>query len=241
VTPRPGPRPVVLVHGAWHGAWCWATLQAELDRRGVPSFAVDLPGHGVSTEPPGDLAAHVDHVTAVVERMAPAEVVLVGHSYGGAVVSGAAPRVANVASVVYVAAYALLPDESVRSVVQHVGAPPALIGKAMQIRDDGTVAVDPDLATDALYACCPPRVAAAAVARLSPQALVTFRQTVQASPIGSVPTTYVRCLRDQAAPLEEQDLMAARCDETVTLDTDHSPFLSAVSELADVLERRARE
>ena len=40
---------VVLVHGAWHGAWCWSALQAELDRRGVPSLAVELPGHG--TEP----------------------------------------------------------------------------------------------------------------------------------------------------------------------------------------------
>ena len=44
------PRPIVLVHGAVHGAWCWAALQTELDRRGVPSYAVDLPGHGASTE-----------------------------------------------------------------------------------------------------------------------------------------------------------------------------------------------
>ena len=49
------PRPILLVHGAWHGAWCWAALQAELDRRGVASWAVDLPGHGLSTEPLGDL------------------------------------------------------------------------------------------------------------------------------------------------------------------------------------------
>ena len=49
------PTPIVLVHGAWHGAWCFAALQAELDKRGVPSYAVDLPGHGISDRPLGDL------------------------------------------------------------------------------------------------------------------------------------------------------------------------------------------
>ncbi|MPY95620.1 MAG: alpha/beta fold hydrolase, partial [Acidimicrobiia bacterium] len=49
------PRPIVLVHGACHGAWCWAAVQAELDRRGVPSYAVDLPGHGTSLAPLEDL------------------------------------------------------------------------------------------------------------------------------------------------------------------------------------------
>jgi pimeloyl-ACP methyl ester carboxylesterase len=48
-------RHVVLVHGAWHGAWCWAALQAELENRGIASLAVDLPGHGASNEPFTDL------------------------------------------------------------------------------------------------------------------------------------------------------------------------------------------
>ena len=44
----PDPSLVVLVHGAWHGGWRWAGVQAELDRRSVASLAVDLPGHGAS-------------------------------------------------------------------------------------------------------------------------------------------------------------------------------------------------
>lgn len=39
------PRTIVLVHGAWHGAWCWAPVQAELSARGLASVAIDLPGH----------------------------------------------------------------------------------------------------------------------------------------------------------------------------------------------------
>ncbi|MEL6894442.1 MAG: alpha/beta fold hydrolase, partial [Actinomycetota bacterium] len=114
------PRLVVLVHGAWHGAWCWASFQAELDRRGVPSLAIDLPGHGASTEPLGDLhgdaAALGPMLDAVAERRPDVTtdgVVLVGHSYGGAVVSQAAAGRNDVAHVAYVAAFALQADESV--------------------------------------------------------------------------------------------------------------------------------
>ena len=54
-------RPILLVHGAWHGAWCWAALQAELDpARRAPRGPIDLPGHGLSTEPLGDLATDAE-------------------------------------------------------------------------------------------------------------------------------------------------------------------------------------
>src|SRR4051794_4678303 len=79
------PRPIVLVHGAFHGAWCWAALQTELDRLGVPSYAIDLPGHGASTAPLEDLHGDADAVARLLEAIDD-EVVLVGHSYGGAVI-----------------------------------------------------------------------------------------------------------------------------------------------------------
>lgn len=47
----------VLVHGSWHGAWCWQKLLPELAARGVPAMTFDLPGHGDSTEPLGGVAA----------------------------------------------------------------------------------------------------------------------------------------------------------------------------------------
>ena len=109
-------RPILLVHGAWHGAWCWATLQAELDRRGLPSYAVDLPGHGLSTLPLGDLHGDAGHVASVLAGFDD-EVVLVGHSYGGAVVThaaGSAQAVADrVSHLVYLTAFALDDGESV--------------------------------------------------------------------------------------------------------------------------------
>src|SRR3954470_22180640 len=67
----------VLVHGAWHGAWCWEALLPELGERGVEALAVDLP----SDDPDAGLA---DYAATVLEAVGAREdVVLVGHSLGG--------------------------------------------------------------------------------------------------------------------------------------------------------------
>ena len=225
----------MLVHGAWHGAWCWARVQAELDERGIPSLAVDLPGHGASVEQLGDLTADIDHVQRVLALLR-GEIVLVGHSYGGAVVGGAAPHFPTVRHVVYVTAFALEPDETVSGIAGGVPAPTPRLRDAMVVRDDGTCILDLDVAPDALYGSCPPHAVAAALPRLAPHDLRAFGQPPGASPLGSIPTTYVRCTLDRAIPIEQQDHMAARCDHVVTFETDHSPMISATTQLVDVLE-----
>lgn len=236
-------RHVVLVHGAWHGAWCWSALQAELDRRGVPSIAIDLPGHGASTSPlsdmHGDARCVADTLRVLRERGVTAPV-LVGHSYGGAVISQAASLHPDVAHLVYIAAFALNDGESVMSAL--VSFPPASVGlqAAMVGRDDGTSVLDPDLAKPALYGNCDPVAATAALARLSPQPTATVTQPTHGAPRNIIPSTYVVCDRDDAVHPIHQKLMAERCTTTIVLDTDHSPFLSMVAETADILEAIAR-
>ena len=98
--------PIVLVHGAWGGAWSWGGLQHALDRRGLASYAIDLPGRGTSTTPPSGLDGDIAAVIAAV-RALDRPVTLVSHSYGGAVANGAAAAEPLVASVVHIAAFAL--------------------------------------------------------------------------------------------------------------------------------------
>jgi pimeloyl-ACP methyl ester carboxylesterase len=236
-------RHVVLVHGAWHGAWCWSALQAELDRRGVPSIAIDLPGHGASASPLSDMhgdARCVADTLGVLRDRGVADPVLVGHSYGGAVISQAAALHPEVGHLVYIAAFALNEGESVMSAL--VSFPPAAVGlqKAMIGRDDGTSMLNPELAKPALYGNCDPTAADAALARLSPQPSVTMTQPAQGSPRDNIASTFVVCDRDDAVHPSHQKIMAERCTTTVVLDTDHSPFLSMVSETADILETIAR-
>ena len=230
---KPSQPIVVLVHGAWHGAWCFAGLQTELDDRGIASLAVDLPGHGTSLEPLGDLhgdAAHLASVLATID----APVVLVGHSYGGAVISQA--TAANVTHLVYLTAF--VPDigETVMTQLQSMPAVRTMLGDAMVIGGNGCSTINPDLARDVFYGQCHPAHTLANVARLSAQPFATMTQPLTNAAWRTVPSTYVCCSEDQAIDITHQQLMAARCSRVETLATDHSPFASMPSETADVLE-----
>lgn len=233
-------RPVVLVHGAWHGAWCWATFQAELDRRGITSYAIDLPGHGTSLEPLGGLHHDAAHLAATLDHLDLTDAVLVGHSYGGAVITQAASGRSDLAHLVYVTAFALDAGESVMSALRSFDPHHVDLGAAMQSHDDGTSTLNPELATAALYGSCSPEVVAAALPRLSPQPGATMAEQVTGTPRDTIPSTYVRCLQDRAIHPEHQAVLAARCTTHVDLDADHSPFVSMPAALADVLEPIAR-
>ena len=231
-------RTIVLVHGAWHGAWCWAKQQAELGRRGLTSLAVDLPGHGASTLPLGDLYGDAAHVAEVLTNV-PGEVVLVGHSYGGAVITEAAASAPNVTHLVYLTAFCIQEGETLGQAAQ-ASPTRADLGSALRINDDGTATLDLSLATGALYGDCDPNEVAAALPRLSPQPLASFGQPLRTASWKTTPSTYVTCTDDRAITIELQRLMAARCRHVVDLPASHSPFLSMPDRVADVLEPLAR-
>lgn len=230
---------IVLIHGAWHGAWCWAALQADLDRRGIASLAIDLPGHGTSTLPFGDLHGDARHVVDVVSALA-RPVVLVGHSYGGAVITEAAHRLEKsgtsaIRHLVYVAAFCLDDGESVMDLARHESGGPVDLGSAMIPLDGGLSMLDPAAAGPALYGDCDPKAVSAALARLCPQPFATMTQPVGGAPWRAIPSTYIVCTRDRSVHPGHQEHMAARCSHVVRLDTDHSPFLSMTKETADVI------
>jgi pimeloyl-ACP methyl ester carboxylesterase len=172
------------------------------------------------------------------------DVVLVGHSYAGAVVThatGPAHDIAgNVAHLVYVAAFALDDGESVSGFNRANGRLPVALDEAVVVGDDGCSRLDPDAAPAALYGSCPPAAVRAAVARLDAQPLESFRQTVTGSPRQSIASTYVRCTLDQAVHIDRQAEMAARCRTVVTLECDHSPFLAMPEAVAEILEPLAK-
>ena len=64
-------------------------------------------------------------------------------------------------------------------------------------------------------------------------------ESVEGSARDHISSSYLRCLRDEAVHPDHQAVMAARCDEQIDIDTDHSPFLSATDLVADHLERIA--
>ena len=82
----------VLVHGGWHGAWCWEQVNSRLREAGHAVYTPTLAGLGELShllDPSIGLDTHVQDVVDVLDREDLRDVVLVGHSYGGMVISGA--------------------------------------------------------------------------------------------------------------------------------------------------------
>lgn len=237
------PPHVVLVHGAWHGAWCYSALQAELDRRGVASYAVDLPGHGVSGEAGGDLATDALALRSALRALAGRgvrRVILVGHSYGGAVISQYAGNVHSneepeVEHLIFLAAFALADGESVISALGSFPHHDVDLSAAIMSGPEGHSVLDATKAIPALYGSCDRAAASAAVARLTSQPMATMTQAIERSPLGDIQSTYVVCSLDRAVHPDHQQIMANRCDFTFVLETDHSPFLSMTKDTADII------
>lgn len=101
----------VLVHGAWHGGWCWKRVRAELQALGHEVFTPTLTGvadrsHLLS--PQVDLATHIADVVNLIRWEELTDVVLCGHSYGGCVISGVADRIPDrIGALVYLDAFVL--------------------------------------------------------------------------------------------------------------------------------------
>lgn len=101
----------VLVHGAWHGSWCWRRVRKALQARGHAVFTPTLTGVGERSHllsPQVNLDTHIDDVVNLIRWEELSDVTLCGHSYGGAVIGGVADRIADkLRSLIYLDAFIL--------------------------------------------------------------------------------------------------------------------------------------
>ncbi len=229
------PATVVLVHGACHGAWCWDKVVAGLTGRGVPSVAIDLPGHGASQAPLGDLAADAAALRACLDGIDRS--VVCGHSFGGAVVTEGAAAHPGVRHVVYLTAFALAPGESTMAAMPEGGDSdtPTKLGDAVAFGEDGTMRFEGPAVVDALYHDCTPADIESALARLGPESLAAVGGVATRAAWQDTPSTYVVCTEDRAIAPELQRRMATRATETVEWSTSHYPFLSRPDLVMDLL------
>ena len=220
---------LLLVHGAFAGAWIWEPALDPLRQRGVRVEVIErLPSAGTDPSALGDLGDDAAHVRARVDQIA-GPVVLCGHSYGGMVITELSDHPAVTHSV-YLAA--LWPGEG-QSVTDLGGG---RLPDWVVDRGDGSFAVsdDVEVVRQALFADLDPDRAADAHARMVLQSAAScLAPSGASSPLH--PATYVLCSEDQMLPIEAQEAIAAAADHTVRLYSAHCPQLSSPEQLADVL------
>lgn len=220
----------ILVHGAWGGGWCWRDVGHELSRRDVQWTALDLPSSTHGAHPNTFLGDDAHEVIEVATFDGP--VVLVGHSYGGVVITEAADRIPNLERLIYIAA--LVPElgQSASEASPGVGGR-TLLDEAIEVEGD-YLRLDPDRAKAALYQDCTDEVAAWAVSNLTTQTLASLRSPRSSFDV-EVPSYYVRCSLDNAIDPRVQEVMAGRCNEVATMESGHSPMLSQPNALCDLI------
>jgi pimeloyl-ACP methyl ester carboxylesterase len=235
---------VLFVHGACvvDGAWWWQRMTAPLAARGLTTSAVELPSCGPLTSADGsggsDLGdLHAD-IAAVRAAMGDEPAVLVGHSYGGMVVTGASAGQRAAAGLVYVAGAIPDADEALAA----MGGPdsPVWLEPAdphrMRLRTDVT---DRDF-REHFLADCDEAAAQGALARTGRQAAAAFGQPPGGAGWREVPATAVVCTADRATPPARQRIWAQRATHVVELDSGHHPFLSRPDDLAEIIAAAPR-
>ena len=230
----------VLVHGSWHGRWCWHRVVPELEALGHRILAPDLPGHGDDATPLAQctLKAYADCIATVI-RKATEPVVLVGHSFAGIVISQAAEIVPEgISRLVYLTAFLPANGQSLSRLATADRDNPVATSSIFSA-DQQLVSLDLERVRELLYADCPESDVTLARERLcaEPVAPLVTPVAITAGRAGSVPRSYIECLHDIAVPLWFQRQMQAGmpCDPVHALLTGHSPFFAAPAELAHLL------
>lgn len=190
-------RPFVLVHGSWHGAWCWRPVERLLRAAGREVFAPTLTGLAerahLATRETG-LSTHVEDVARLLELEDLQGAVLVGHSYGGMVVTPVAARApARVARIIYLDA--MVPESGQCGFDVFSAGMADRWRKKAKDKGDGWL-VPPTLSAKDM-GIDDPAEAARIDHKLTPMPLKAFEEkvTFDAAALAKVSRSYIRCAK----------------------------------------------
>jgi pimeloyl-ACP methyl ester carboxylesterase len=224
---------VALVHGAWHGAWCWDELGVQLEKLGHRAIAVDLPAE----DPAAGLQRYAELTSDAIGDAD--DVVLVGHSLGGASI----PLVTALRPVRQLVFLCALIPEPGRSVTDRYREEDVFVeGFAgnTETRDDGASFWPAQAAAiRCFYHDCTPDDAAWAAGNLRAQAAAPSREVWPLDAMPDVDRTSIICRHERCiSPGWSRTMSVEQLGvQPVELDGGHSPFLARPTELAKVIAR----
>lgn len=242
----------VLIHGGFHGAWCWNRVIPELDALGHDAIALDMPGHGERV----DVSAptYVERAKTILEILQPGDV-LVGHSGGGYDITMAADAAPDkIGHLVYLAAGLPLEGKTIMESTGGAVERDAKTGelRAVRLMNDETgmlrfiradargrmIWQSEDGAREFFYHDCDPETVAWAFGKLTPTPVTDRAEVIRLTNFwdADLPRSYILCLQDRSKPRWMSKQAWQRLGvEPLTIDASHSPFLSRPRELAALL------
>jgi pimeloyl-ACP methyl ester carboxylesterase len=217
---------IVLVHGAWADGSCWSSVIGKLHERG---YSVTAPQF-----PESSLAADVARLRQVLNRQT-GPTLVVGHSYGGQIMTALGEDAPNVVGLVYIAAFGLDEGESIGALVEGGPPSPALanldvdaLGFAWLPEADfvGHFAADVD-----------PAQAKVMYAVQQPASLSVFGDVMGVPAWRALPSWFLVATNDEAIPADAERAFAARMGATtVEVASSHVPMVSQPDEVVALIE-----
>lgn len=234
--------PIVMVHGAWHGAWCWAKLQPLLREQGLTVYVPTQTGVGEKAHLLSmdiSLATFVDDIVQVLETHDLQHVVLVGHSFGGISISGVADRIPHrIRRLVYLDALLLHHGQSVFDIL-----PPDMVAARRQLarQSSGGLSLpppDPQVlgVTDA-------EDAAWVKAHCTPHPVSTYEGKMHLNhPLGNgLPATYIAVTPHYLPTTSSRDHAKSRPDwQYVEMPAGHDAMVTSPAHLSRLLVAMAQ-
>lgn len=229
----------LLLHGAWHGAWCWDPLGARLTSAGHDIVAPDLPGLSPATADAAGrfgLGDHIDAAVDALDRIGRSDVIVVAHSYAGMLaraIEGLRPH--RLAHVCYIEALLPEPGQAVLDLVPESSRASFLT--SLRERSDGSVLLPPDVSRFAI----PDALLAENIAsRLLPQPYRTFAEPLpfpDSNMPRSLARTYVFASDRNPSPYQKfvDELRIDAMCRVVGMTGGHELMLTRPSEMADLL------
>ena len=232
----------VLIHGAWHGAWCWDKIIPRLQEAGHQAIAVDLPGHGCDKTPTSEitLQSYTDRICQVLDYL-PEPVILVGHSLGGVSITQSAEyRPDKIKKLVYLCAFVPQNGQSLQSLNRLDSHRSSLLMQNRFAAKDGSwYAIKTEAVKEIFYHDCSVEDISRAQSLLCPEpsapTMTSVRTTIEN--YGRIPKIYIQTLEDRTlSPVfQEKMYQAIPFQKIIQMKTSHSPFFSAPGELAAYL------
>lgn len=229
----------VLVHGAWNGAWVWEGVRERLQGQGAKVRTVTLPAHAGDSTPISDtsLSAYTDAVLGAIDSKSP--VILVGHSFGGVVISLVAERRPEaVERLIYVGAF--LPADGETALELAMSDADSDLGPALEFdMERGVVGIQRELFPELFCAECSAADLSTLAQNYSDEPIPPLLEPIALSEegFGRTPKYYVFTAEDRVLSPSFQRRVTSRIElaGSATLETSHSPFFSAPDELVDAV------
>ena len=227
----------VLVHGGGHGGWCWRPVAERLRAAGHEVHAPTLTGLGERRHlASADLTldTHVEDVASLLFHEDLSNVILVGHSYGGMVITGAADRAPErIRRLVYLDAAIPTDGEALID-----GSPGLQAFNDVKVVDGVRLGLWPDGVIGPLYGLHDPQLAAWALPRLAPHPWATFETKLRlahAERVARLPRAIINCSVSLARRPEETRARWSNGDFVREIDTGHDLMLTEPQQVADWL------